>query len=63
MVFGHFKNVHFAVVPPSILNAKFKTPKNRVVTIMLTKHNFLHKNMLLNFFGGWFVEGIHVHLG
>jgi hypothetical protein len=52
MVFGHFKNVHFAVGAPSILNAKFKTPKNEVVTIMLTKHNFLYKNLLLNFFGG-----------
>ena len=45
MVFGHFKNVHFAVCASSILHAKFKTPKNGFVTIMLSKRIFNPKNL------------------
>jgi len=63
MVFGHFKNVHFDVCTPSILNAKLKNTKIRVVTIMLIKHIFTPKKMWLNFFGSRFVVGIHAHLG
>jgi len=45
MVFGHFKNVHFAVCVPSILNAKFKTSKKWVCDHYAHKTHFLHKNL------------------
>jgi len=45
MVFGHFKNVHFALCAPSILKHEIQTPKNGVVTIMLSKRIFDPKKL------------------
>ena len=44
-IFGWSRNVHFALCAPPFLNMKRETPKNGVVTIMLTKRVFGVKNM------------------
>jgi hypothetical protein len=39
------RNVHFALCAPSILKHEMQTPKNGVVTIMLTKRVFGVENL------------------